>query len=145
MIQLFSMNAYGDEKARRIFRLFGIPFEEISDSLMVSGLSPAKAPVIRDGRGDVWYEDEFFENNIILYSLGETCPNCRILRGLLNESGIPFTEIEDREELAKYGYTHLPVLAVYKDGGENHYAEFNYKSAYRAIKKYIAKNEAMKY
>ena len=144
MIQLFSMNAIGDEKARKIFKLFGIPYEEIHDSIVTSGLTPYRAPVIREDDGTLSYGDDFFLNNVILFSLGETCPNCCILHDLLLKAGIPFKEITDISEIKKYGYTHLPTLTVY--GGfpyETPIVEFGYKEAFKRIKNYISENEAI--
>ena len=45
-----------------------------------------------------------------LYSNG--CPNCRLLKGKLDELSIPYVEVNDVQKMIDIGLTSVPVLEV---------------------------------
>ena len=63
----------------------------------------------------------------------KTCPNCRIVKAMLEDEGIAY-EVIDAEEapelVAKYGITQAPTLVVVKDGMAEVYANASNIIAY---------------
>lgn len=50
------------------------------------------------------------EEKIILYSTH--CPKCTILEKKLKDKGVPYSEINDANEMIKKGFTEVPMLLV---------------------------------
>lgn len=50
------------------------------------------------------------EDKIILYSTH--CPKCKILEKKLKDKGVPYSEINDANEMIKKGFTEVPMLEV---------------------------------
>lgn len=141
MITLFTANPHKDKTARRIFELFNIPYEEFEGSSLAESLGHMNSPIIRDSAGIVYCGDEFFKKNVSLLSLGETCPNCCILKEALKKANIPFAEITDKEILKEAGFSHYPVLIVNGiDGGIPTVMQF--KEAYKTVQKFISEGGA---
>ena len=63
----------------------------------------------------------------------KTCPNCRIVKAMLEDEGMAY-EVIDAEEapelVAKYGITQAPTLVVVKDGMAEVYANASNIIAY---------------
>lgn len=51
--------------------------------------------------------------NVVLYTLG--CPNCKMLKMLLDKKGIQYTVNESKEEMEALGITSIPTLQVGDD------------------------------
>lgn len=47
---------------------------------------------------------------IVLYSTD--CPNCKFLEAKMIEKDIPFEEVNDVDEMKKFGITRYPMLKV---------------------------------
>lgn len=47
---------------------------------------------------------------VVLYSTG--CPRCEILKEKLQNKGIFFDVVEDKEKIVTMGFTSVPVLIV---------------------------------
>ena len=56
---------------------------------------------------------------IIMYSTG--CPQCLVLKKKLENSGIAFTEVTDKERMIELGFNKVPVLEV--DGKRMEFVE----------------------
>lgn len=52
---------------------------------------------------------------VILYSIGNTCPRCNILKEKLEDKDIEFTEINDVDEMLKLNIMSAPMLKVNDD------------------------------
>jgi len=53
--------------------------------------------------------------SIILYSVGESCPRCRVLKEKLENKDIEFTEVNDVDEMLKLNIMSAPMLKVNDD------------------------------
>ena len=63
----------------------------------------------------------------------KTCPNCRIVCGMLEDAGIAYKKIdadEAPELVAQFGIRQAPTLVVVKDGQANIYANASSIIAY---------------
>lgn len=47
---------------------------------------------------------------VVLYTTG--CPKCKMLKKLLEQKAIPYTEITDADEMIRLGFSMVPVLEV---------------------------------
>lgn len=47
---------------------------------------------------------------LVLYSTG--CPMCKVLKTKLAATNLPYTEINDQEEMIAKGFKSVPVLEV---------------------------------
>jgi len=52
-------------------------------------------------------------SEVKLYSTG--CPQCKVLKGLLDKKGIPYTCCSDIDEMMGLGITSVPMLQVNGD------------------------------
>lgn len=66
--------------------------------------------------------------NIIVYSTGPACVRCRLTKDVLTRKGIPYTEVDIRENQAardyvveELGYTEAPVVVV---SDQDHWSGF---------------------
>jgi len=75
---------------------------------------------------------EASEDRTLLFTT-KTCPNCRIVCGLLEDAGIAYEKIdadEAPELVAKFGIRQAPTLVVIKDGQATVYANASNISGY---------------
>lgn len=56
--------------------------------------------------------------DVILYSIG--CSNCEILKDRLDENGIEYTIVDDKDKMIAMGMTSMPMLDV-----DGHLMEFS--------------------
>ena len=52
---------------------------------------------------------------VILYSVGGSCPRCRVLKEKLEDKDIEFTEVNDVDEMLKLNIMSAPMLKVNDD------------------------------
>jgi glutaredoxin-like protein NrdH len=78
--------------------------------------------LIREG------DEEMNEQGIVVYTTGPACIRCTMTKKVLTQKGVPFTEVDIRENSAArdyvvedLGYTEAPVVVV---TDEDHWSGF---------------------
>lgn len=82
---------------------------------------------------------------VTVYTTGPQCIRCKMTKDVLTKKGVPFTEVDIRENTAarayvteELGYTAAPVVVVEDGTGQDHWCEFRPDQIER-----IARNNAV--
>jgi len=86
------------------------------------------------------------EQGIVVYTTGPACIRCTMTKKVLTQKGVPFTEVDIRENTAArdyvvedLGYTEAPVVVV---SDEDHWSGFRPDQIDRLIKRAILPSDA---
>lgn len=86
------------------------------------------------------------EQGIVVYTTGPACIRCTMTKKVLTQKGVPFTEVDIRENSAArdyvvedLGYTEAPVVVV---SDEDHWSGFRPDQIDRLIKRAILPSDA---
>lgn len=58
------------------------------------------------------------KDSITVYSL-PTCPTCNMLKMVMKQRGVEFTECQDEALMIQLGYTQPPTLVIVDEQGEH--------------------------
>lgn len=69
---------------------------------------------------------------VILYTID--CPKCLVLEKKLDEKGIKFTTVKDKELMLQLGFSEMPMLRIVS-GNNGNYVDLNFAEAVQWINK----------
>jgi glutaredoxin-like protein NrdH len=91
-------------------------------------------------------DEQMNEPGVVVYTTGPACIRCTMTTRVLEQKGVPFTEVDIRENSAArdyviedLGYTEAPVVVV---SDEDHWSGFRPEQIDRLIKRAVLPSDA---